>query len=337
MKRILITGSQGFIGSYLCTEFLNNSYEVIGVDDYSKYGKVIRAHDSHPNFTFCFGDIQQYKNFSALANFYKPQIIISLAAKIGGISYFHKYAYDLLASNERITSNVFDVAIDLYKKSILEKIVVVSSSMVFENTKKYPTPETSILDTPPPLTTYGFQKLATEYFAKGAFEQYGLPFQIVRPFNCVGIGEDKALQDCEVLSGNIKLMMSHVLPDLINKTLRGQNPLHILGDGTQIRCYTNGKDIARGIRAVTETTHINEDFNISTTEVTSVLELAKIVWDQINASPFMIETEPPFQYDVQKRIPDTTKSEKLLNFKAQIPLIESVKEVINYFKTMGKY
>src|SRR6185369_9143892 len=101
------------------------------------------------------------------------------AAMIGGISYFHKYAYDLIAENERITAAAFDVAIWAHAKSSLKKITLLSSSMVYESANEFPTPEGAQLRSPPPLSTYGFQKLATEYFVKGAHEQYGLPFTIV--------------------------------------------------------------------------------------------------------------------------------------------------------------
>ena len=105
---------------------------------------------------------------------------------------------------------------------------------------------------------------------------YKLPYTIIRPFNCVGVGEEKALGESEVTSGNIQLMLSHVLPDLINKIKSGQDPVHILGSGDQIRCYTNGRDIGRGIRYVIENENaINEDFNISIATPTSVLELAE--------------------------------------------------------------
>ena len=87
-------------------------------------------------------------------------------------------------------------------------------------------------DIPPPFSSYGFQKLAVEYFARAAYEQYGLPFTIIRPFNCVGIGERRALGDVDILSGNVKLAMSHVVPDLVQKVVKGQDPLHILGDGS---------------------------------------------------------------------------------------------------------
>ena len=129
---------------------------------------------------------------------------------------------------------------------------------------------------PPPLSSYGFQKLAVEYFAKAAWDQYRLPFTIARPFNCVGIGESRALGDEEILSGNVKLAMSHVVPDLVQKVLKGQDPLHILGTGEQIRHYTYGGDLARGIiTAMEHPDAANEDFNLSTAESTTVLELAE--------------------------------------------------------------
>src|SRR5205085_9470738 len=120
---------------------------------------------------------------------------------------------------------------------------------------------------PPPRSTYGFQKLATEYFAQGAFEQYGLPFTIIRPFNCIGIGESRALGEHEVMSGNVRLAMSHVVPDLVQKIIKGQNPLHILGSGEQVRHYTYGGDLAKGIRLAIESPEArNEDFNLATPE-----------------------------------------------------------------------
>lgn len=333
MKKIVLTGSQGFIGSYICNELLNNGYKVIGIDNYQKYGKISRPHDNHPNFKLYNIDVLSSK-FLDIIDKECPNMIIAGAAMIGGISYFHKFAYDLLATNERILAQTFDAAIKGHKEGYLERIIVLSSSMVFEETTLYPTPEDEIKKCPPPSSTYGFQKLASEYFAKGAWEQYGLPYSIIRPFNCVGIGEEESILEHEITSGNIKLMLSHVLPDLINKVLKGQNPLHILGEGNQVRCYTNGKDLARGIRMVMESEKaINEDFNISTPQSTSVLELAKIVWDTVNPNEeFKIIHDEPFEYDVQKRIPDVNKAKEILGFKAEISLKESVKEVINYLK-----
>jgi len=333
MNKVLITGSQGFIGTYLCIELLNCGYEVIGLDNYSKYGKLIRPHDKNKKFKFYKADVAKEK-VNKIFRFEKPDFIISAAAMIGGISYFNQYSYDLLSINEKINTNVFDNAIQEFKGGKLKRIIAISSSMVFEKSNKFPTHEKDLKNMPSPLSTYGFSKLSTEYFCKGAYEQYGLPYTIIRPFNCVGVGEDKTLNDNNITSGNIKLMLSHVVPDLINKCLKGQNPLRILGRGNQVRCYTNGKDIAKAIRLSLESNKaINNDYNISIKTPTTVIELAKLIWKKINPNKkFNFICEKPFNYDVQKRIPDISKAKKDLKFEAKITLEESINEVIEYMK-----
>src|SRR5204862_4431931 len=209
--------------------------------------------------------------------------VVAAAAMIGGISYFHEFAYDLLAENERILASTFDAAIAAHTAGRLQRIIVVSSSMVYESATVFPTPEGAEKTSPPPISTYGFQKLASEYFAAGAFEQFKLPYTIVRPFNCVGIGERRAVRDTDIMSGNVKLALSHVVPDLVLKVMKGQDPLHILGDGSQVRHYTYGGDLARGIRLGVESEGAaNEDFNLSTARSTTVREVAEIVWRKVH-------------------------------------------------------
>lgn len=356
-KTVIVTGSQGFIGTYLCLELLKKGYNVVGIDNFSKYGRVVRPHDKHANFQLFKWDLVKGWPGHYWLEMREADYIIAGAAMIGGISYFHKYAYDLLATNERINANTFDGAIELYKKGFLKRLVVISSSMVYEgaDTERdklsdmadqsccgpenfddpesvWPSKESDVEILPPPHSTYGFQKLAAEYFCKGAYEQYGLPYTIVRPFNCVGVGEEEALGEAEVSSGNVKLMLSHVLPDLINKCLKGQDPLHILGKGDQVRCYTNGKDIARGIvMAMESEAGLNNDFNISTSRPTTVLELAELVWNEINPDkPFRYVSDKAFKYDVQKRIPDVSKAKELLGFETKVSLETSIREVVEY-------
>ena len=326
--KILWTGAAGFIAGYAIEELLNSGHEVIGVDNYSKYGKVKKSYDSHPKYTFIEGDAKNLDIMKKVAE--DVDIIVSGAAMIGGISYFHEYAYDLLAENERITAAAFDTAIWAHKNKRLKKIVVISSSMVYESAAQFPTPETAVTTSPPPISTYGFQKLACEYFARGSWEQYQLPYTIIRPFNCVGIGEKRALNDKDIYSGNVKLAMSHVVPDLIQKIVKGQNPLHILGDGNQIRHYTYGSDLAKGIRLCIEKEQaLNQDFNISTAESTTVLQLAEKIWNKLNTEqPFKYVSDKPFEHDVQRRIPDTSKAKSLLGYEAKTSLDEMLDEVI---------
>jgi UDP-glucose 4-epimerase len=330
--KILVTGSAGFISGYLVEELLDHGHEVVGVDNYSKYGKTEKSYDKHPRYHFTEGDA---KDTALLKNLVEDcDQAIALAAMIGGISLFHEYAYDLLAENERIIASTFDAAVWAFRERRLQKINVLSSSMVFESAATFPTEEGEQLRCPPPLSTYGFQKLACEYFAKGAREQYHLPYTIIRPFNCVGIGEKRALCDKEVLSGNVRLAMSHVVPDLVQKVLKGQDPLHILGSGNQIRHYTYGGDLARGIRICAEDERArNEDFNLSTPVSTSVLELAQMIWEKIRpGEPFRYVSDSPYQYDVQKRVPSVEKAKRILGFEAATSLSDALDEIIPWVR-----
>ena len=191
MKKVLLTGSEGFIGGYIVKELLDQGYYVVGIDNLSKYGQIIRSHSDNKNYKFIEGDIKD-KNLLK-ENLIDSDYLIAGAAMIGGISYFHEFEYDLLSENEKIISSTVDTAIEVYKENKkLKRVIYLSSSMVFESTSIYPTKEEDLFNIPPPISSYGFQKLAVEYFARSAYSQYGLEYSIARPFNCVGIGEVKA-------------------------------------------------------------------------------------------------------------------------------------------------
>jgi UDP-glucose 4-epimerase len=334
--KICLTGSAGFIMGYLVEDLLRAGHEVVGIDNFSKYGEITRSYDTNPRYKFTRGDCKDVDLLKKLL--VDCDVLVAGAAKIGGISYFHEYAYDLIAENERITATAFDAAIWAKREARLKKILVMSSSMVFESATVFPTPEGAQITSPPPHSTYGFQKLACEYFAIGAWEQYKLPYTIVRPFNCVGIGEGRALNAPTILSGNVKLAMSHVLPDIVLKILQDQDPLHILGEGNQVRHYTYGGDVARGIRMALESDRaLNNDFNISTAKSTNVLELAEMVWKKLKpGKTFRYVSDPPFPYDVQMRVPDVTKAREVLGFEASVGLDAVLDEVIPWIAEQMK-
>jgi nucleoside-diphosphate-sugar epimerase len=339
--KILVTGSAGFIAGYLVQELLDRGHQVVGVDNFSKYGRVEKSYQRHSGYTFVEGDAKDSRFLTDLA--VECDHLVAGAARIGGISYFHEYAYDLLAENERIVAATFDAAITAFERGRLQKVTVLSSSMVYENAKVFPSPEGHERECPPPSSTYGFQKLACEYFARGAWEQYRLPYTICRPFNCVGIGERRALGDKDVPSGNIKLAMSHVVPDLAQKILKGQDPVRILGSGSQVRCYTYGGDLARGIaEAVFHPDAANNDFNLSASVTTTVLELTEAIWKKVHgatsaAPTFRFVTDPPYPHDVQRRIPDVSKAKRVLGFEAVVDLSTMLDEVIPWIRTEIAY
>jgi nucleoside-diphosphate-sugar epimerase len=332
--KVLLTGSAGFIGGYVVEELLSRGHEVVGLDNFSKYGPVGHSYEDDPRYRLVEGDARDpelvYELLEGCDHF------IAGAAMIGGISYFHAFAYDLLATNERILASSCDAAIRRHAEGSLRKVTYLSSSMVFESAISWPSREGDELRIPPPHSSYGFQKLAVEYFARAAHTQHALPFTIVRPFNCVGIGERRALSDVEVRSGNVTLALSHVVPDLAQKVLKGQDPLHILGSGEQVRCYTYGGDLARGIvTAMEHPAALNEDFNLSTPKATTVLELAEAIWRRVHGDgePMRVVHDDPFPYDVQQRIPSTDKAREVLGFEATTSLEEMLDEVIPWIET----
>ncbi len=334
MEKVLITGSAGFIGGYVVEELLRQGFHVVGVDNYSKYGPVKKSYDDNPNYELVVADVMDTGRMTELLT--DCDHFIAGAALIGGISYFHTYQYDLIAANERIIASSCDAAIAAKKAgSRLKKVTYMSSSMVFESTDRWPSKEGDELLVPPPLSSYGFQKLAVEYFARAAKGQYDVDYTILRPFNCVGIGESRALGDVEIDSGNVKLAMSHVVPDLVQKVLKGQDPLHILGEGNQVRHYTYGGDLARGI--VLTLNHpgaLNTDFNLSTPVGHTVLQLAEVIWHKVNGAdvPFAFVSDPAFEFDVQKRVPDVTKAREVLGFEATTTLENMLDEVIPWIE-----
>lgn len=337
MEKVLVSGSAGFIGGYVVEELLRRGYQVVGIDNYSKYGKVVKSYDNDPNYHLTVGDVRETKLMVDLLS--DCDHFIAGAALIGGISYFHTYAYDLLAENERIIASSCDAAIAAHKEGRLKKVTYMSSSMVFESTTTWPSVEGDERLIPPPLSSYGFQKLAVEYFAHAAWDQYKLPYTILRPFNCVGIGESRALGDVEIDSGNVKLAMSHVVPDLVQKIIKGQDPVHVLGTGDQIRHYTYGGDLARGIvDAMAHPDALNNDFNLSTPDGHTVTQLAEAIWRKIKGPdvPLTLTHDPAFEYDVQRRVPSVEKAKRVLGFEAATSLEDMLDEVIPWIEQAMK-
>src|SRR4051795_11571800 len=112
-QTVLVSGSAGFIGGYVVEELLGQGHRVIGVDNYSKYGKVEKSYDDHPDYDFVEDDVRDVQLMTKLLT--DCDHFIAGAALIGGISYFHAYAYDLLASNERIMASQCDAAIEAHR------------------------------------------------------------------------------------------------------------------------------------------------------------------------------------------------------------------------------
>ena len=314
MTRVLVTGGAGTIGSAVVRRLVRDPGWEVRVSDQREPPPWMReACEVHTD------DLREISAARRAAE--GCTHVIHLAAIVGGIANFHKLPHTLLEVNTALYNSVFRAALE----RPVERLVYVSSSMVFERATEFPTTESHIRDTPTPLSAYGFSKLAGEVHCRALHDEHGLPFTICRPFNAYGPGE---VPDDEP-------GIAHAVPDLIKKALAGQRPLRIFGSGTQTRTFTHVDDIAEGIvTAMAHPAGENEDFNISWHEEMTIEALVRVIWEACGHSPEELELEhlPSFAVDVQRRWPSVEKARDLLGFEARIGIREGIAQTVEWLR-----
>lgn len=304
MRKVLALGGAGFIGSYVVRDLLKNDFEVTVVDNFSKYGYLKHDFYDHPRFKLCTKDIRNMYP----VEFKGYDVVLCLAALIGGIKYFHKIPYRIARDNTELLCHAIDCTL---ASSPEATFVYFSSSMVYERMQR-PVTEADALTQPVPLTNYGMQKLFGEFITRGAHEEMGLNYLILRPFNAVGGGE---LPDMAA-DGSVDFGMAHVIPDFIYKAMVKQSPFEIFGDGEQVRTFTHAADTADALRVMLLKGVQNDDFNICGNNTLRMDELARRIWARVNpAVPF-----PGFKHmpvppaDVRYRVGVSDKAEAQLGW-----------------------
>ena len=313
MAKVLVTGGCGFIGSEVVKQLVAKGHDVVVADNLSKPESSIKE-----GYTFVKVDLTDGAATEKV--FEGVEICIHLAAKIGGIGYFHKYPATIQSENNKLYSSVFEAAV----KAKIKRMVYISSSMVYESTSTFPSKEEDLKTIPPPVSAYGFSKLVGEWYCHSFWDQYKLPFSICRPFNAYGINEFPGEE----------IGYSHVIPDLVKKILAGQHPLELLGDGQQTRCFTHVSDLADGIITVAFAPEAeNEDFNIANPDETKMLDLAKRIWRICGREEeFQAKFVEGFKYDIKRRVPNVNKIQQKLGWKTKVTFDEGLKEVVDWLK-----
>jgi nucleoside-diphosphate-sugar epimerase len=315
MSRVLVTGGAGTIGSAVVRRLLRDPSWEVRVSDHRPAPAWIREGcEVHE------GDLRDESVAAAAAE--GCSHVIHLAAIVGGIANFHKLPFTLTVVNNALTGAVVSGAL----AARVERFVYVSSSMVFERATEFPTTEEHVLECPMPRSAYGFSKLAGEVYTLAAHDEHGLRYTICRPFNAYGPGE---------LPDRDEPGIAHAVPDLIAKTLAGQDPLEIFGSGEQTRTLTHIDDIADGIvTAMGSPAGENEDFNISASEELTVAEIARIIWAACGRDPsaFRLKHLESFEVDVQRRWPSVEKARQKLGWEAGVDLRNGIDDTVRWLQ-----
>jgi nucleoside-diphosphate-sugar epimerase len=317
MARVLVTGGVGTIGTAVVRRLMQDPRWEVRVSDQRPAPQWMReACEVHT------GDLRELDQ--ARQAMRGCSHAIHLAAIVGGIGNFHKLPHTLTEVNNALYNAVIRAAIEA---GDLERFVYVSSSMVFEQARVFPTPEEYVWETPMPRSAYGFSKLTGEVYVRAADDEHGLPWTICRPFNAYGPGEMPENEPG----------IAHMVPDVIKKCLQlpPGAPLPIFGDGTQTRTITHVDDIADGIvTAMGSPEGLREDFNISASQEMTVAEIARVIWTACGRpdGEFALEHLPTFEVDVVRRWPSVEKARRVLGWEARIGVEEGVAQTAEWLR-----
>jgi nucleoside-diphosphate-sugar epimerase len=319
IRRILVLGGCGLIGSYLVRELLEEGYEVTVVD---RAGDFLIPVERNERLIRVSSEVEALtpKDYEGY------DVVVLLAAILGGVRFFHRYPFTIARENTRIVLSVVENLISLSPSPLL---IYFSSSMVFERADRG-VEEEDLREMKIPLTSYGLGKLFGERVVTSASEEYGLSYLIVRPFNAVGAGETPLIGE----KGEILWGMRHVIPEFVLKAILKENPFTILGDGNQVRTFTHCADIARGVVAMVKKGIRNEVFHLCGEERYTVRELARVIWETINPGDDLpeIRSLPREPYDVGYRTSTSQKARRLLGWEPRYRLNDILSEVVPFIR-----
>jgi UDP-glucose 4-epimerase len=317
--RALITGGAGFIGSHLAEALLAQGHQVTIIDDLSTGRFENIAHlVGHPSFRFAIETITNETVMDRLVS--ECDVIFHLAAAVG---------VQLVVSRpvQVIETNVYGSAMVLRLANRYRcKVLLASTSEVYGKGVQVPFREDDdrlLGPTTRSRWSYACSKAMDEFLALAYYKQHRLPIVIFRLFNTIGPRQ----------TGRYGM----VVPRFVRQALRGE-PITVYGDGRQTRCFLDVRDAVRAITGLAEApAAVGQVFNVGSTEEISILALAQRVKtlttspSEIVFIPYEQAYEEGFE-DFQRRVPDISKIERLLGYRPQYSLDETLQSVIDYFR-----
>lgn len=316
--KILVTGSEGSLMQEVIPLLMQKGHTVTGIDNFARYGEIERERV----YEFIRGDLTDAEFVDKVVR--DVDAVIQAAALIYGVGGFNKYPADILSKDINLHQNIMQAML----RNGVNKMVYISSSMVYERCLKHPSKEEDVDESLIPSTDYGLSKLVGERLTRAFNRQYGIGYTIWRPFNIITPHE----------VGENDLGLSHVFADYIKNIIKEKrNEIPIIGDGEQVRCFTWIGDVARGIADFSfDERAANETFNLGNPEPITMKQLAAIIYDEGRKQNLIggedkelsFVTEKFFPDDVRIRIPDVDKAKRILGWEPTLKVSQSVERCL---------
>lgn len=326
---ILVTGGAGYIGSHMVVDLVENGYEVVIFDnlEVGHIETVETLKKISSDVRFVKGDLRNFDEINAVFKEYKIDAVLHFAAyALVGESVENPDKYN--ENNVKGSLNLFNAMVE----NDVKKIVFSSTCAVFGEPEYTPIDE---LHPKNPVNPYGDTKLKVEGILKDFDEKYGLKSVILRYFNVAGA--DKCAR-----IGEWHEVETHLIPNILKSALNNSCEFKIFGndydtkDGTCIRDYVNVNDLTRAhILALKflENNNTSENFNIGTGSADSVMDVFYAVKEVIGQD-IKSEICPKRSGDPAKLFADSTKAGKILGWKAQKTLQDSIKTAYEWEKIL---
>lgn len=310
---VLVTGGTGFIGSHVVEQLVSLGAKV-SVFDRMRNGNIKNIAYLKDKVQFISGNCTSEQDALAACN--SQQVIMNLAASVGGIQYNSTHQASMLVDNIKIAS----VMIEAARLANVERFLVVSSACIYPATVKIPTAETEgfLMEPEPTNGGYGWAKRIAEKLGMYYSQQYGIKVGIVRPYNAYGPRD------------HFDIEKSHVIPALIKRVMDGENPLRVWGSGKQTRAFLYVEDFAQGLISAIEKYPVPDPVNIGTDEEVSIKTLIEMIV-LLSGKSTNIEFDTSKPDGSPRRNSDNTKAIEKIGFHASTPLKAGLKKTIDWY------
>lgn len=317
-KKVLITGGAGFIGSHVVEKLVDRGAKVSVMDNLSG-GSLANLAKVKNEVTFIKGNCAVLEEAEKACK--DKDIVMNLAAKVGGIEYNRTHQATMFRDNLPIETTMIEAA----RKAKVNRFLVVSSACVYPHDCSIPTPESEgFLDEPEPTNGgYGWAKRMGEKIGEYYAEEFGMEIGIVRPYNCYGPRD------------HFEVDKSHVIPALIKRVFDRENPVRVWGSGNQTRAFLYVEDLAEGMILAIEKYPKPDPINLGTDEEISIKDLIeKII--ELSGIETKVEFDTAKPDGSPRRNSDNKKAIEKIGFKPDIRLDEGLKKTINWYKEYAK-